>query len=57
VQWAQDNIHLALEIVKRPFGTKGFVVIRGLRVVERTPDQVRGRIFAWIMTRRRLVRD
>ncbi len=49
VQWAQDKTHVALEIVKRPPGAKGFVVIRRRWVVERT--------FAWIMKCRRLVRD
>lgn len=49
VQWAQDETHVALEIVKRPPGAKGFVVIRRRWVVERT--------FAWIMKCRRLVRD
>jgi transposase len=49
VQWAQDQTHVALEIVKRPPGAKGFVVIRRRWVVERT--------FAWIMKCRRLVRD
>lgn len=49
VAWAQDKTHVALEIVKRPPGAKGFVVIRRRWVVERT--------FAWIMKCRRLVRD
>ena len=49
VKWAQDKTHVALEIVKRPRGIKGFVVIRRRWVVERT--------FAWIMKCRRLVRD
>lgn len=49
VQWTQDKTHVALEIVKRPPGAKGFVVIRRRWVVERT--------FAWIMKCRRLVRD
>lgn len=48
VKWAQDKTHVALEIVKRPRGIKGFVVIRRRWVVERA--------FAWIMKRRRLVR-
>ncbi len=47
--WAQDKAHVALEIVRRPRGAKGFVVIRRRWVVERT--------FAWIMKCRRLVRD
>ena len=48
-RWAQDKTHVALEIVRRPPWTKGFVVIRRRWVVERT--------FAWIMKYRRLVRD
>ena len=49
VAWAQSKTHLALEIVKRLPGAKGFAVIRRRWVVERT--------FAWIMKCRRLVRD
>lgn len=49
IAWAQSETHLALEIVKRPPGPNGFVVIRRRWVVERT--------FAWIMKCRRLVRD
>lgn len=49
VQWAQHKTHVATEIVKRPPGAKGFLVIRRRWVVERT--------FAWIMKCRRLVRD
>lgn len=49
VTWAQTKTHVALEIVKRPPGANGFVVIRGRWMVERT--------FAWIMKCRRLVRD
>ena len=49
VQGAQDKTHVALAIVKRPPGAKGFVVIRRRWVVERT--------FAWIIKCRRLVRD
>lgn len=49
MQWAQDKTHVALEIVKRPPGAKGFVVIRRRWVVERT--------FAWVMKCRRLGRD
>src|SRR6056297_1316527 len=47
--WAQTKTHVALEIVKRPRGATGFVVIRRRWVVERT--------FASIMKGRRLVRD
>ena len=49
VDWAQTKTHVALEIVKRPRGALGFVVIRRRWVVEGT--------FAWIMKCRRLVRD
>ncbi len=49
VAWAQDKTHIALEIVRRPRGATGFIVIRRRWVVERT--------FAWIMKCRRLVRD
>jgi hypothetical protein len=28
VKWAQDKTHVVLEIVKRPPGAKGFIVIR-----------------------------
>lgn len=49
VQGAQDKTHVALVIVKRLPGAKGFVVIPRRWVVERT--------FAWIMKCRRLVRD
>lgn len=49
VDWAQTKTHVALEIIKRPRGATGFVVIRRRWVVERT--------FAWIMKCRRLVRD
>ena len=49
LEWASSKTHIVLEIVKRPAGAKGFVVIRRRWVVERT--------FAWIMKCRRLVRD
>ena len=49
VGWATTKTHMALEIVKRPPGAKGFTVIRRRWVVERS--------FAWIMKARRLVRD
>ena len=49
VDWAHSKTHVALEIVRRPPGAKGFVVIRRRWVVEPT--------FAWIMKCRRLVRD
>jgi transposase len=48
---------VTVEVVKRPPAAKGFVVICRRWVVERNPDQVRGRLFAWIMKCRRLVRD
>tara|TARA_R100000365_G_C2712862_1_gene47730 strand:+ start:443 stop:763 length:321 start_codon:yes stop_codon:yes gene_type:complete len=49
VDWAKTNTHMALEIMKRPPGAKGFTVIRRRWVVERS--------FAWIMKSHRLVRD
>lgn len=49
MQWALVKTHVALEIVKRPSGAKGFVVIHRRWVIERT--------FAWIIKCRRLVRD
>ena len=49
LDWAPSKTHVALEIVRRPPGAKGFVVIRRRWVVEPT--------FAWIMKCRRLVRD
>jgi len=49
VSWAKDNAHIALDIVRRTPGKRGFVVIRRRWVVERA--------FAWIMKCRRLVRD
>lgn len=49
VEWARDKTHVTLEIVRRKPWMQGFVVIRRRWVVERT--------FAWIMKRRRLVRD
>ena len=47
--WAQTKTHVALEIVKRPRGATGFVVIRRRWVVERT--------FAWLGRSRRLAKD
>lgn len=49
IAWVRTNAHVALEIVRRPRGATGFVVIRRRRVVERTS--------AWITKHRRLVRD
>jgi len=49
VEWAKDNTHVTLEVVRRLPHMTGFVVIRRRWVVERT--------FAWIMKCRRLVRD
>jgi len=46
-----------IEIVKRPPGIPGFVVIARRRVVERIPDQVRGRLFAWLGRCRGLAKD
>lgn len=49
MRWAQNKTHVAPEIVKRPPGAKGSVAIRRRWVVERAS--------AWIVKRRRLVRD
>ena len=49
VLWAKDKTNLVLEIIRRMPWAEGFVVIKRRWVVERT--------FAWIMQRRRLVRD
>ncbi|MER5466779.1 IS5 family transposase [Streptomyces sp. NPDC002668] len=47
--WAAENLHLTLEIVKRSDDTTGFVVLPRRWVVERT--------LSWLMRSRRLVRD
>ncbi|MET8028995.1 IS5 family transposase [Streptomyces avermitilis] len=49
VDWAAENLHLTLEIVRRCDGTSGFVVLPRRWVVERT--------LGWLMRSRRLVRD
>lgn len=49
VDWAAENLHLTLEIVKRSDDTTGFVVLPRRWVVERT--------LSWLMRPRRLVRD
>ncbi|MER7341217.1 IS5 family transposase [Streptomyces sp. NPDC000075] len=49
VAWASDTLRLTLTIVRRSEGQKGFVVLPRRWVVERT--------LAWLMHRRRLVRD
>lgn len=49
VGWAREELALRLQIVKRPEGACGFVVIPRRWVVERT--------LAWITRRRRCVRD
>ena len=46
-----------IEIVPKPKGVKGFTVLSRRWVVERTPDQVRGRLFAWMGRCRRLAKD
>lgn len=46
-----------LEIVKRSDTAKGFEVLPRRWVVERTPDRVRGRLFAWLGRCRRLAKD
>ena len=49
VDWAKQKTHIDLEIVRRPAGEKGFIVVTRRWVVERS--------FAWIMKTRRLARD
>ncbi|MGW2051982.1 IS5 family transposase [Streptomyces sp. NPDC001858] len=49
VDWAAENLHLTLEIVKRSDDTTGFMVLPRRWVVERT--------LSWLMRSRRLVRD
>lgn len=49
VDWAAENLHLTLEIVRRTDDTTGFVVLPRRWVVERT--------LSWLMRSRRLVRD
>ena len=49
VAWVQSFAGWVLEIVKRPEGAKGFVLLPRRWVVERT--------FAWLMKCRRLCRD
>lgn len=49
VDWAAENLHLILEIVRRPDDTMGFVVLPRRWVVER--------MLSWLMRSRRLVRD
>jgi len=46
-----------IEGVKRSHTAKGFEVLPRRWVVERTPDQVRGGLFAWLGRCRRLARD
>ncbi len=49
VGWAKQFGNWVLELVRKPDGQKGFVVLARRWVVERT--------FAWLMSRRRLARD
>jgi putative transposase len=49
VGWAQQFAAWVLELVRKPEGLKGFVVLPRRWVVERT--------FAWLMSSRRLARD
>ncbi|MEW2259843.1 transposase [Streptomyces sp. NPDC047869] len=49
VDWAAENLHLALENVRRTDDTTGFVALSRRWVVERT--------LSWLMRSRRLVRD
>jgi putative transposase len=47
--WVDDNAHYDLEVVRRPEGSKGFVLLPKRWVVERT--------FAWLKRCRRLTAD
>jgi putative transposase len=49
VQWAKVHLGIALEIVLKPEGQKGFAVLPQRWVIERT--------FAWLSRQRRLARD
>ena len=49
VSWAEKKAHIALEIVKRSPGSKGFEVLPRRWVVERS--------FAWLIKNRRFARD
>lgn len=49
IEWVQRVCHLALEIVKRPEGSKGFVLLPRRWVVERT--------FGWLSHYRLLSKD
>ena len=46
-----------IQIVKRSDTAQGFEIIPRRWVVERTPDQVRGRLFAWPGRCRRMAKD
>ena len=49
VEWVQETLHIALDVVKRPPDQQGFVVLPRRWVVERT--------FAWLGRYRRLSKD
>lgn len=49
VRWAARDLGLALEIVRRPAGARGFQVLPRRWVIERT--------FGWLVRNRRLARD
>ena len=49
VEWAQEKLNIAVEVVRRLEDQVGFVVLARRWVVERT--------FAWLLKCRRLVRD
>lgn len=49
LKWVAKRFRFRLEVVKRPEGSKGFVVVKRRWVVERT--------FAWLTQHRRLDRD
>ena len=49
VDWCQDTLQTTLEIVSRPIGSKGFILLPRRWVVERS--------FAWYGNYRRLSKD
>lgn len=49
LEWVAQRFRFRLEVVKRPKGSKGFVLVKRRWVVERT--------FAWLTQHRRLDRD
>jgi len=49
IDWVKEKFNIILEIVKRPQGAEGWILLPKRWIVERT--------FAWMLTGRRLCRD